>query len=61
MGNPNAKGRPPSVNPKDKFFKMRTDEKMLAILDENSRITGHTKADEVRIAIEERNKRLKRK
>lgn len=61
MGNPNAKGRPAPEHPKDKFFKMRTDEKMIALLDENSRITGNTKADEVRIAIEERNKRLKRK
>lgn len=60
MGNPNAKGRPASLNPKDKFFKMRTDEKMLLLLEENSRITGNTKADEVRIAIEERNKRLKK-
>jgi DNA-binding Lrp family transcriptional regulator len=38
---------------------MRTDEKMLLLLEENSRMTGNTKADEVRIAIEERNKRLK--
>ena len=60
MRNPNAKGRPASLNPKDKFFKMRTDEKMLLLLEENSRITGNTKADEVRIAIEERNKRLKK-
>ena len=60
MGNPNAKGRPASPNPKDKFFKMRTDEKMLALLEENSRITGNTKADEVRMAIEERNKLLKK-
>lgn len=60
MGNPNAKGRPASPNPKDKFFKMRTDERMLILLEENSRITGNTKADEVRIAIEERNKRLKK-
>lgn len=59
MGNPNAKGRPTPPNPKDKFFKMRTDEKMLLLLEENSRMTGNTKADEVRIAIEERNKRLK--
>lgn len=54
------KGRPVSTNPKDKFFKMRTDEKMLALLTENSKISGNTKSDEVRIAIEERNKRLKK-
>lgn len=54
------KGRPVSINPKDKFFKMRTDEKMLALLAENSKISGNTKSDEVRIAIEERNKRLKK-
>lgn len=60
MGNPNAKGRPASPYPKDKFFKMRTDEKMLALLEENSRISGNTKSAEVRIAIEERNKRLKK-
>lgn len=48
-------------NPKSKFLKMRADERMLSILDENSRITGNTKSDEVRIAIEERNRRLKRK
>nr|DAH42663.1 MAG TPA: transcription factor [Caudoviricetes sp.]DAU93787.1 MAG TPA: transcription factor [Caudoviricetes sp.] len=40
---------------------MRADERMLSILEENSRITGNTKSDEVRIAIEERNIRLKRK
>lgn len=61
MDNPTAKSRRVPQNPKDKFFKMRTDEKMLALLDENSRMTGNTKSDEVRIAIEERNKRLKRK
>lgn len=61
MDNPTAKSRCVPQNPKDKFFKMRTDEKMLALLDENSRMTGNTKSDEVRIAIEERNKRLKRK
>lgn len=48
-------------NPKSKFLKMRADERMLSILEENSRITGNTKSDEVRIAIEERNIRLKRK
>lgn len=53
--------RKDAENPKSKFLKMRTDEKMLSILEENSRITGNTKSDEVRIAIEERNRRLKRK
>lgn len=61
MGNPNAKGRPAPERPKDKFFKMRTDESMLEMLEENSRMTGNTKADEVRIAISERNQRLKKK
>ncbi len=53
--------RKDTENPKSKFLKMRADERMLSILDENSRITGNTKSDEVRIAIEERNRRLKRK
>ena len=53
------KGRPVSTNPKDKFFKMRTDDKMLTLLAENSRMSGNTKSDEVRIAIEERNRKLK--
>lgn len=48
-------------NPKSKFFKMRADERMLAILEENSKLSGNTKSDEVRIALEERNRRLKRK
>ena len=53
--------RKDAANPKDKFLKMRADDRMLAILEENSRITGNTKSDEVRIALEERNRRLKRK
>lgn len=53
--------RKDTENPKSKFLKMRADERMLSILDENSRITGNTKSDEVRIAIEERNRRLKQK
>ena len=61
MNAPEKKTRKDAENPKDKFFKMRTDERMLSILEENSRISGNTKSDEVRIAIEERNKRLKRK
>lgn len=40
---------------------MRTDERMLEMLAENSRMSGNTKSDEVRIAIEERNKKLKRR
>ena len=61
MNAQNTRPRKDASNPKDRFFKMRTDEKMLAILDENSKLSGNTKSDEVRIALEERNKRLKRK
>lgn len=46
-------------NPKDRFFKMRTDKRMLEMLEENSLLSGNTKSDEVRIAIEERNASLK--
>lgn len=53
--------RKDAQNPKDKFLKMRADERMLTLLSENSSITGNTKSDEVRIAIEERNRRLKRR
>ena len=55
------KKRKDAENPKNRFFKMRADEKMLSLLEENSQLSGNTKSDEVRIAIEERNKRLKRK
>lgn len=61
MNTQQNKPRKDAQNPKDKFFKMRADEKMLVLLDENSKLSGNTKSDEVRIAIEERNKRLKRK
>lgn len=47
-----------SRTPKDKLFKMRTDNKMLEMLQENANISGNTKSDEVRIAIEERHRRL---
>lgn len=46
---------------KDRFFKMRADDVMLNILKENAAITGNTQSDEVRIAIMERNARLKKK
>ena len=59
--NAQEKKRKDAENPKNKFFKMRADEKMLFLLEENSQLSGNTKSDEVRIAIEERNKRLKRK
>lgn len=61
MNTQEKRSRKDAENPKDRFFKMRTDEKMLELLGENSRLSGNTKSDEVRIAIEERNKRLKRK
>lgn len=46
---------------KNRFFKMRADDEMLNTLKENAAITGNTQADEVRIAILERNERLKAK
>lgn len=61
MNPPIKKLRIDPENPKERFFKMRTDERMLEMLAENSRISGNTKSDEVRIAIEERNKKLKRR
>lgn len=61
MNTQQKNSRKDAENPKNKFFKMRADEKMLSLLEENSRLSGNTKSDEVRIAIEERNKRLKRK
>ena len=61
MNSPEKKSRKDPDNPKGRFFKMRTDDHMLELLAENSRMSGHTKSDEVRIAIGERNARLKRK
>ncbi len=61
MNSPKKKLRIDPENPKERFFKMRTDERMLEMLAENSRMSGNTKSDEVRIAIEERNKKLKRR
>lgn len=61
MNPPKKKLRIDPENPKERFFKMRTDERMLEMLAENSRMSGNTKSDEVRIAIEERNKKLKRR
>lgn len=61
MNPPIKKLRIDPENPKERFFKMRTDERMLEMLAENSRMSGNTKSDEVRIAIEERNKKLKRR
>lgn len=61
MTSPKDKPRKDPDNPKGRFFKMRTDDRMLELLTENSQLSGYTKSDEVRIAIEERNERLKRK
>lgn len=61
MTSPAKRLRKDPDNPKEKFFKMRTDEHMLEMLAENSALSGNTKSDEVRIAIEERNRRLKQK